>query len=275
MAKSIHFSDIISPIELREYLDAPARLNNSRYLYHYTSVAAVIGMLNTKRWHLCSAKDMNDRVEYDAGDIAIWNNLFFSSFMGEEKENVGMWSMYAQPWNQGVKIAIPKGVFKQWVKETRLIYEISKSDYSEKGEPIYIDEYALTIKISSVAYCDYGYGEVGDQGISWSNKKNYLLRNIFSGKILTGYIKDRAWAYEKEVRVKAEFNNLQGIERVAIPLTEKVIDAMVITASPLFKGDLKSLLKKKTGRTVHMDSSKFTNKLKVKDPCGDCVLKKD
>ena len=49
---------------------------------------------------------MNDRLEYKTGrslDPTRWNNLFFSSFMCEDKENIGMWSMYSQPLGEGRK----------------------------------------------------------------------------------------------------------------------------------------------------------------------------
>ena len=43
---------------------------------------------------------MNDNLEYKNGDPHRLRNLFFSCFMCEDKESIGMWSMYAQPWEK-------------------------------------------------------------------------------------------------------------------------------------------------------------------------------
>ena len=51
-------------------------------------------------------------------------------------------------------------------------------------------------------------------------------------------IKDNAWDYEKEVRLKAEFENIAGFNRVAVRIPNDVLDKITITAGPLFVGDL-------------------------------------
>ena len=75
---------------------------------------------------------------------------------------------------------------------------------------------------------------------------------------MTGYIKDMAWSYEKEIRIKAEFENIGNIKRVAIPLIDEVIDAMTITASPLFEGDLHTELEREIARKIKTGESIFT-----------------
>ena len=70
----------------------------------------------------------------------------------------------------------------------------------------------------------------------WSTAKNIHIKNAVRIPELTGYIKDMAWSYEKEIRIKAEFDNVYGVHRIAIPLTEDLINAMTITVSPLFEG---------------------------------------
>ena len=51
-------------------------------------------------------------------------------------------------------------------------------------------------------------------------------------------IKDNAWDYEKEVRLKAEFENIAGFNRVAVRIPDDVLDKITITAGSLFVGDL-------------------------------------
>ena len=103
--------------------------------------------------------------------------------------------MYAQPWEKGVKVALPRKVVREWIKDT------------------------------------------------------------------------------KEIRIKAEFENIGNIKRVAIPLTDEVIDAMTITASPLFEGDLHAELEREIARQVKTEESIFTHRLNIKTICQGCEYK--
>lgn len=165
---------------------------------------------------------MNDKVEYRNGDSHRWNNIFFASFMAENKESIAMWSMYAQPWVDGVKIAIPMSTMKAWLKSVDEILEVSPTNYELTGNSIPINE-RNAIHISSVAYsnatsCD---SNNNTETLMWSNKKNTKIPNCQQISELTGYIKDDAWDYEKEVRLKAEFENTFGFRRVAIKIQKE------------------------------------------------------
>ena len=273
-----NFSDISTPEELILYLDnADKRLHNSKYLYHYTTISNAINIIRSETWHLGNAEEMNDKLEYENGDPARWNNLFFSSFMCEDKENIGMWSMYAQPWETGVKISIPRETVLQWIKETKEIWEISTIDYRPTGQKIPVDGHSVSLRLSSVAYSNADSLQKGEQEkIRWSTRSNTKLKNATQIPELTGYIKDIAWSYEKEIRIKAEINdrNTDKIKRVAIPLKENVIEAMVLTSSPLFEGDLKEELEKESIKQLTTHKSIFTKRLDLKTVCQECKFKK-
>lgn len=270
------FSDISTPEELILYLDnADKRLRNSEYLYHYTTISNAINIIHSGTWHLGNAEEMNDKLEYENGDPDRWNNLFFSSFMCEDKENIGMWSMYAQPWETGVKISIPRETVLQWIKETKEIWEISTIDYRRTGQEIPVDGHSGSLRLSSVAYSNADSLQKGEQEkIRWSTRSNTKLKNATRIPELTGYIKDIAWSYEKELRIKAEFNNRNKIKRVAIPLNKNVIKAMVLTSSPLFEGDLKEELEKESIKQLTTRKSIFTKRLDLKTVCQECKFKK-
>ena len=74
--KSIRFEAITNPSELIKYLDANARLKDSKFLYQYTSISALVSMIRNKTMHLGNAKYMNDQLEYENGDAKVWSNLF-------------------------------------------------------------------------------------------------------------------------------------------------------------------------------------------------------
>lgn len=112
-----------------------------------------------------------------------------------------------------------------------------------------------------------------DEELRWSNVKNRLLPFASHERELTGYVKDIAWSYEKEIRIRAEFRNAQSFERIAIDLPEVVIDSMTFTASPLFEGSLENEIYKEIVRQVKVDNSLFQGRLNIKTICQQCELK--
>ncbi len=269
------FRDISTAEELIKYLsDSAERLKNSGYIYHYTTLPVLIKMIKSKKWHLANAKNMNDRLEYDNGDIERWKNIFFSSFMTEDKESIGMWSMYAQPWEKGIKIAIPSLIARKWIKSIVKLYEVSMGNYETTGRTFEVAK--ENIKLSSVAYCNTDSRTQKDivEKLCWSNVTNTILLSAAHDLSLTGYIKDMAWAYEKEIRIRAEFDNTNGFERVAIDLPDDVIDSMTITASPLFEGMLLNEIEKEIERQLKIDNSLFAGRLNIKTICQSCDFRK-
>lgn len=268
------FKDIGNPTDLVRYLcDDTRRLSNSGYIYHYTTLSSAIKIIRSEKWHLANATHMNDTLEYQNGDKARWPNIFFSSFMTEDKESIGMWSMYAQPWEKGVKIAIPSTIARNWVHSIKEIEEISRLDYAPSGEKVQLDN--GQISLASVVYSNTDSLTKKDvlEKLCWSNVVNTNLRNAAHMKELTGYVKDMAWSYEKEIRIRVEFNNKYGFDRVSIDLPDKVIESMIITASPLFEGDLFTELQKETERQLFTDYSLFKERLNIKTICQTCEFK--
>lgn len=65
-------------------------------------------------------------------------------------------------------------------------------------------------------------------------------------------------------------NNTNGIERVAIPLSDEIIDSIIITAGPLFEGDLQDEIEKEIDYSFKLEKSLFWRKLQIKSICSDC-----
>lgn len=251
--------------------DDSSRLENREYLYHYTKLQRVIDIFVGKRWHLGNAGCMNDQLEYSNGDKARWENTFFASFMTDAKESIGMWSMYAQPWENGVLITIPKKAVRDWIKNTTEIEEISCNGFKPTGKKLTIDD-SNKLLLSSVAYTNCDNKET-DERITWSNATNKLISNASHIPELTGYIKDSAWDYEREIRIKAVLAKGHGFQRVAIKVPENVLDSMIITAGPLFKGNLEERLMNEINRQVKTSGSLFHDKLSVTGACNSCKQK--
>ena len=272
---ALSFETIDSSSDLIRYLDYGSRLNSSRYLYQYTTISALVNMLRSKTMHLSNAKYMNDQLEYKNGDPQTWDNLFFSCFMMEDDESIGMWGMYAQPWREGVKISIPKEVLRRWISDTSELIEISQESKQPTGRKI-SDTSAFKLWISTVAYSNFEGLEAKSmlETLRCGGKENQILKNVPRRPELTGYIKDMAWSYEKEVRVKARFDNKMGFERIAIEMPEYVIDSLVITPSPLFEGNIIERIKAEISRSILTDKSKFVDKLLIRSVCDNCSIAK-
>lgn len=265
------FSEIDNAADLICYLNASERLDNSDHIYHYTTLPTVISMFKSKTWHLGNAENMNDNLEYENGDKRRWRNIFFSSFMAEDKESIGMWSMYSQPWEKGVKITIPRAAARKWIRNIKEISEIDLASKQLTGNTMVINQEDL--RLSAVAYsnADSHTGTKNDKDIlRWSNVSNNNIINAVRIPELTGYIKDMAWSYEKEMRIRAEFNNIHDYRRIAISLPEEVMDTMTITASPLFKGNLVDELQREISHQLNVEKSLFTGRLNIRTICEGC-----
>lgn len=127
--KVTDFKTASSPQEVVSYLSSGERLKKTTHLYHYTKLSSMIGIIKSGYWIMRSPKDMNDIFEFENWSQYDWGGVFFASFMGEQKENIGMWSMYAQPWVDGVKIAIDKNTFKNWIKNIKTVYKADPETY--------------------------------------------------------------------------------------------------------------------------------------------------
>jgi hypothetical protein len=265
--KRFKFSQIETPEELVEYLDdVKSRLKNAKFLYHYTTLSNAISIFQSHSWHLFRAEDMNDLVEFNSGDKERWRNIFFASFMSDSKESIGMWSMYSQPWQEGVKISIPKNTMFQWIRNIDEIIEISKNNYQPTGRKIKVEQ-ASQLRLSCVAYSNSSSLESAgsEELVTWSNQYNRNVKGTISTPCMTGYVKDKAWDYEKEVCMKAEFDNAERFKRVAVRVPDEVLNQMTITAGPLFEGDLIDKIENRIGGVHKVEDSLFRGKLRIKN----------
>ena len=274
------FSKISSIEDLKSYLnDHSSRLKNRTSFYHYTKLDRVIDIYKSKKWFLGKAENMNDRVEYSNGDPKRWENIFFASFMTDIRESIGMWSMYAQPWEDGVLISIPKKLVLDWIKKAESIYEISGNDHKTVGEKITLSkgkEGENRLFLSSVAYSNYAtHNDTEDtEKLIWSNKSNTNIKGAPHIPELTGYIKDSAWDYEREIRIKAVLKDGFKYSCVALPIPEDVLDSITITSGPMFEGDLKERLREKIETKIKVSKSLFSKKLIISNTCSNCEYKK-
>lgn len=270
--KVIAFEKIDNAYDLKTYLQYYGGIrDNKGFLHHYTSLSTIISILKNGTWHLSQASCMNDILEFTNGDKSRWSKLFFTSFMREDDESIGMWSMYGQPWDKGVKISIPKNIAVDWlIREDIRVSEVdcrTKNKKREISESLYLQPF-----LSAVAYANTDRinhkGEVEE--VKYGTVKNSNLTECTHDPILTGYIKDEAWAYEKEIRLCIEFRNVPNFKRIALNIPDEVIDNIILTPSPLFKGDFLNELSREIERQCRTKESLFKGKFQLQAKCDEC-----
>ena len=265
------FSDIQTVQELISYLDNPYFGNKVTSLYHYTKLSTVVKIIKSGYWHLTTAEQKNDVLEYENGDKEAWKSLFFTCFMSEDVESIAMWSMYAQPWDDGVKIRIGLKEVRKWIQTVKNVAIIDEKTCQATGDLIPVS--SENLKLSGVAYINTE--NENQQVLKFGNQENNKIQYMPKSATLTGYVKDSAWSYEKELRLKVRVHNENNrIKRIGLPI-DSLINDMEISAGPMFKGSLEKRLFDEIHRQVKLNQSYFTGKLNIKNPCDECEAKKE
>lgn len=248
-----------------------------RHYHHYTNISSVLSLIKSGYWHLSLGDRMNDKQELTKGAIERWKNIFITSFAFGDNESIAMWGLYSIPWEDAVRITIPYNAMSKWLNSTSAIYRIP-----DKNNPTYeeIKQINLSLQITDVAYVSGSRG--GDDGIiKWYDKKIILkqepdLVGISDDPIITGYIKNEAWSFENEVRIRAEFNNNFRYDKIAIKTPDYVIDNLEIKAGPWMKKDIITRIEQELENNyndlhVRHSYSAFHNLVELRNICDFCL----
>lgn len=267
MKKKIAFSDLKSCYDLKDYLhDKATGLQNTsnkapRYLCQYTNLTAAISIIQKKMWYLGSPLNMNDGLELSHAKSNVWKKIFFGSFMLEPKESIAMWSMYAQPWSEGVMIKIPVEKMKELVKSKPTIYR-AQPDTKEADKSEVISD--AEISFHAVAYTNADSKTATEhEWVGCGGETSECISGILTSCDLIGYVKDFAWSYENEYRLRVDVPS-NTYRAVSVDLPDDFIDSLEIVSGPRFNGDLLSVIQSRVGNTVdkaRVHKSLFDQKL--------------
>lgn len=267
-------NEVIEALENRALLAQNTHEGAVKYVYHYTKMSAVSDILKGKKWYVGSPKNMNDGLELIHLEDVHADNLFFASFCMGNSENIGMWSMYAQPWEEGVILRIPIEKMKAWVKSGCKIYDADKDTKAAGAE---IKD--ARIAFHAVAYINEDSNETRTVDIlSCGKDTNDYLGKISEQplqNILKGYLKDNAWAYENEYRIRVETDPREKHDAVSIDIPKDVLDSFEFITGPRFKKNFIEVLRKKAGPRLNpkVTASLFTGRLNW-IYCDSCNFKK-
>ena len=267
---SIKFYDIADVDSLISYLKASQRLSNIKMVNKYLKLSSVIDMFSSRMWLINNPANMNDLYEYGAfPNRKIWEKVCYMSFITQSTESMAMWSMYAQPWENGVMISVPVSALRNLIQNTKYLiaaeYDESTQRYAPTDNRISAEN---VLSLNRVAYFD---------GVTLTctgrDDRNANFPEPYNISELAGYIKDSAWEYEKEVRLRVDLPDEYDCNAAYLELSDDFLSQIVITTGPRFSGNVLTSLPQKYRAPVKIKSSKFQEKL-AWIPCDSCSWKK-
>lgn len=215
------------------------QIGGKKMLHQYTNIGTAINILRSHEFYLGTPSNMNDVLEYNNFDSKNWDNIFFTCFMENEPESIAMWSQYAQPWDNGIRLSISAEKVKEWLNQLSVVNS-ANPDTKEKDGRFQLEMSRFIKSIHMVAYTN-------EDDIQGTNEKVMVsvgkvttdkVRKLNGEEALCGYVKNAAWSYEKEIRFRIQIENehdeasgnkIKGI-RIAIP--DDVIKSMQIMKGP-------------------------------------------
>ena len=90
---------------------------------------------------------------------------------------------------------------------------------------------------------------------------------------MTGYIKNYAWHYENEVRIRVELTQDTGFEKILLNIPQETIEAMQITTGPYFRWKDDDVYQKLCNENKVLESG-FKNLVKYRAICSMCQHEK-
>ena len=265
----IRFSEIQDRETLKKYLfDYKSRMGNVKSLVTYTRIGNLIKIIKDGKWRLGNPLNMNDKKELSDFPQADWTRIFYACFMADTQESIAMWSMYGRPWADGVSITIDRELFTQWIRDTKVFYRKENDVYKRITD--------VEFSLVRVAYTNELTKNPKDSiSVLCGKQNNSYIDNIFSDysypyepKMLAGAIKDIAWSYEQEIRIRADYSGKEIPEAIYIDVPDRIIESMIITCGPQFYGNLEYRLRESGRLNLNLQHSKFCSMLKDM-PCSE------
>ncbi len=264
------FNEITETSDLITFLQEMQRLNNVKAFNKYMRLSSVIRLLSTGVLLINNPKRMNDLYEYKAFSNQVdWSKICFCSFITQSTESMAMWSMYAQPWDEGVLLSFPAADFKQMVKNTHFLIS---AEYDEKNDAYNLGKDTIPcdglLHMTRVAYST-------GTTITCTNRddRNYHFPNPYTFPELAGYIKDSAWDYEKETRLRVDLPASYQSDAAFIKIPDSLLSQITIVTGPRFEGNVLTTIPTRFKARIKIEPSKFKEKI-AWIPCDTCECKK-
>ena len=242
---------------------------NHDFYYHYTTWDSLQKIISNKSFLLTRGNSLNINDQHEAimkGSWREWNKIYIGSFAFGSSENMAMWGLYGLPWQDAVRLAIPKAKMNNWVNginHIKLFDNGRTEDFFDRAE----------ISLNDMVYVS---GVAGSNSLRLTHYGKHItvsdsfpLYGIDTAEKMTGYIKNYAWVYENEVRLRIRLSHDSGFEKISIPIPDDIIDSFMITTGPYFKWKNNELFSRLTDENRIIESG-FKNLVRYKPLCSMC-----
>lgn len=264
MLKFVEIKDIKSMIEFLQ-----EKGNNHDNYYHYTTWNSLSEIFKNKTFLLTRGNSLRINDQHEAmmkGSKEEWNKIYIGSFAFGTSEIMAMWGLYGLPWQDAVRLSIPKMKMRQWIdsiKCIKLFKDGQTVDYQGEFEA----------RLNDIVYVTSEKG-IGNFRLTHSTRsitvgEAYPFYKIDTAKEMTGYIKNYAWQYENEVRLRIRLDDNTGYERISIDIPNEVIDSIKVVTGPYFK-EKHDKLQSQLADEKRIDKSNFKDLVRYKELCEMC-----
>ena len=237
--------------------------------YHYTSWDSLTKIFQYKTFLLTRGNSLKINDQHEAlmkGSWEEWNKIYIGSFAFGSSEIMAMWGLYGLPWRDAVRLCIPGDKMIQWldsIKHIELFDDGQIIDYKDDFE----------IGLNDIVYVGGKKGAtpltLTHYGRSITVSDRFPLYGIDTAKEMTGYIKNYAWQYENEVRLRIRLTHDAGYERISVNVPDDVIDSITVTTGPCFMWKNDELYCRLIDNN-RITESGFKNLVKYKELCDMC-----
>lgn len=260
------FSNITTFEDLMSFLSDRGRGHTQ--FHHYTDLHTLDNILKGKKLYLSRADTLNDFLE--GGQSSDMKNVFITSFSFFSQESIAMWSMYAWPYPDGVRLRIDGKSMRKTLREFNKNPRIYLPDDKGQTEPIGFDGKA-NLSLMDVAYIN------NKSNLEWYNYRRSRavnacpsLTNEYNGipgsSLLNWCFKDSIWATEIETRlilkVDPSLHDVspdKNITKLAIDFLPALEGLTVMSGPCLALSRLEDTLEKHSDIKVHAIPSMYYN----------------
>ena len=265
MKQTDYFKGLSNIDSLLEYLENKGRAH--KCYYHYTSWDSFSKIYNGASFLLTKGNSLTINDQHEAlmkGAWEEWNRLYIGSFAYGSAENMAMWGLYGLPWEDAVRIAIPKKAMLQWIdniNEVSLWNNGIVATIPTNGclsDIVYVSGASNQNRLQ-LTHRDATFETINRQG----------LHGIDKDCRMTGHIKNYAWRYENEVRLLIRLPYSTGYEKIMVKIPEEVLNEIKVTTGPsfLYKNDDLYKMLQKEGK---IESSGFEGLVRYRPLCNLC-----
>lgn len=241
---------------------------NHNYYYHYTTWDSFVKIYTGQSFLLTRGNSLAINDQHEAimkGSWDIWNKTYIGSFAFGSSENMAMWGLYGLPWEDAVRISIPKEAMLDWIKNISYIW---LWDNGVRGNIV-----PSKVSLTDIVYVS---GAKGSKDLKLThNDKCFTtssvpeLNGLDTNSEMTGYIKNYAWRYENEVRIRVELSRETGYEKILLNIPQETINAMQVTTGPYFRWKDDNLYEQLCAQNRVVESG-FANLVRYRAICSMC-----